>query len=85
MTNKDLKKELVSYIGNTDDEAFLSLLKEDMVFYGKVKDADILDNLSEEQLKELKQLAEEDDTKDTDTLDEFKKATHNSNVILTWD
>lgn len=61
MTNKDLKKELVSYIGNTDDEAFLSLLKE------------------------LKQLAEEDDTKDTDTLDEFKKATHNSNVILTWD
>ncbi|MGN6439849.1 MAG: hypothetical protein ACTHMM_25205 [Agriterribacter sp.] len=76
---------MVSYIGNTDDEAFLSLLKEDMVFYGKVKDADILDNLSEEQLKELKQLAEEDDTKDTDTLDESKKATHNSNVILTWD
>lgn len=66
---------MVSYIGNTDDEAFLSLLKEDMVFYGKVKDADILDNLSEEQLKELKQLAEEDDTKDTDTLDESKKAT----------
>ena len=75
MAKKDLKKELLSYIENTDDEALLSLLKEDIVFYGKVENTDILDNLSEEQLKELKQLAEEDDTKDTDTLDEFKKAT----------
>lgn len=75
MAKKDLKKELLSYIENTDDEALLSLLKEDIVFYGKVENEDILDNLSEEQLKELKQLAEEDDTKDTDTLDEFKKAT----------
>ena len=70
-----LKKELLSYIENTDDEEILSLLKEDMVFYGKVKNADITDSLSEEQLRELKTLAEEDDTKDTQSLDEFNKAT----------
>lgn len=75
MAAKDLKKELLSYIENTNDEALLSLLKEDIVFYGKIEGADILDNLSEEQLKELKTLADEDDVKDTHTLNEFKKAT----------
>ena len=72
-----MKKELVSYIENTNDEELLSLLKEDFVFYGKVKDADITDNLSDIQLQELKKLAAEDDDllKDTQTLDDFKKAT----------
>ena len=70
-----LKKELLSYIENTDDEEILSLLKEDMVFYGKVKNADITDSLSEEQLRELKTIAEEDENKDTQSLDEFNKAT----------
>jgi hypothetical protein len=75
MPANDLKKELVAYIENTNDLELLSLLKEDFVFYGKVKDADITDNLSDEQLKELKALSEEDETTDTHTLDEFKKAT----------
>jgi hypothetical protein len=66
MSAKDLKKELVAYIESTNDEELLSLLKEDFVFYGKVNDADITDDLSNEQLKELKALSEED---------EFKKAT----------
>lgn len=75
MSANDLKKELVAYIENTNDEELLSLLKEDIVFYGKVKDTDITDDLSDEQLKELKALSEEDESKDTDTLDEFKKVT----------
>ena len=75
MSANKLKKELVSYIENTNDEDLLSLLKEDFIFYGKVKDADITDDLSKEQLQELKTLAEEDETKDTHTLGEFKKAT----------
>ena len=75
MSANKLKKELVSYIENINDEELLSLLKEDFTFYGKVKDADITDDLSEEQLQELKTLAEEDEEKDTHTLDEFKKAT----------
>jgi DNA topoisomerase VI subunit B len=75
MSANDLKKELVTYIENTNDEELLSLLKEDFVFYGKVKDADIIDDLSNEQIKELKELSEEDETIDTHTLDDFKKAT----------
>ena len=75
MRSDDLKKELVNYIQNTDDEALLSLLKEDLVFYGTVKNADITDGLSEKQLKELTELSEEDEMKDTVTLDEFKRAT----------
>ena len=75
MPVNDLKKELVSYIENTNDEELLSLLKEDFVFYGKVKETDITDNLTPEQLQELNELSAEDDLKDTQPLDEFKKAT----------
>ena len=75
MVTNDLKKELVSYIENTNDEALLSLMKEDFSFYGKVKDADVTDDLSDEQLEELKALSEEDDTKDTQSLDEIKNTT----------
>ena len=75
MLTNDLKKELVSFIENTNDEALLSLMKEDFLFYGKVKDADVTDDLSDEQLEELKAISEEDETKDTQLLDEFKTAT----------
>jgi len=75
MLTNDLKKELVSYIENTNDEALLSLMKEDFSFYGKVEDADVTDDLSDEQLGELKALSEEDDTKDTQSLDEIKNTT----------
>jgi hypothetical protein len=75
MSLSELKKELVSYIQSSNDEEILSLLKEDLVFYGKIKDADITDNLTEEQLKELTELSKEDEQKDTMTLDEFKQAT----------
>jgi hypothetical protein len=76
MAKKDkLKKELVKYIEDTDDEQILSLLKEDLIFYGNVKKADITDGLNKAQLKELKELAEEDDLKNTISLEEFKRAT----------
>jgi hypothetical protein len=75
MSANDIKKELISYIENIKDERLLSLLKEDIVFYGSVKDGDITDNLDEEQLKELKALSEEDNLKDTMSMDEYKKAT----------
>jgi hypothetical protein len=70
-----LKKELVSYIEKSNDEEFLSIVKEDFVFYGKVKGKDITDNLTESQFKELKQLSEEEATKETITLGAFNKAT----------
>ena len=76
MLVNDLKKELVSFIENTNDEELLSLLREDFVFFGKVNKSDITDNLSPDQLKELNELATEDDLKDTQSLAEFKKATN---------
>lgn len=75
MLTNDLKKELVSYIENTNDEALLSLMKEDFLFYCNAKDTDVTDGLNNEQLEELKVLSEEDDLKDTQSLDEFKTAT----------
>ena len=75
MAVHELKKELVSCIEEIDDEELLHLLKEDFVFFGKVKDVDITDGLNEDQLNELTELAEEDETKDIDSLDAFKNAT----------
>ena len=51
------------------------LIKKRFRFLRKVKDTDIVSDLNQEQAKELNELSEEDDTKDTETLDEFKKAT----------
>ena len=70
-----LKKELVAYIENTNDEELLSLVKEDLVFYGKTKGRDITDQLSETQLNDLRALSEEDWQKDSMTIDEFNEAT----------
>jgi hypothetical protein len=75
MSANNIKKELISYIENITDEKLLSLLKEDIFFYGNVKYGDITDNLDEEQLKELKALLEEDNFKDTMSQDEYKKST----------
>jgi hypothetical protein len=71
----DLRKELVAFIDNTNDEELLLLLKEDFVFYRKLKDDDITDDLNEEQSGELKKLSEEDERIDVYSLDEFKRAT----------
>ena len=75
MQTNELKKELLTLIENTNDEDLLNLLKEDFVFYGNIKNKDITDGLNDEQLQELKSLSEEEGTKDTQTLEEFKKAT----------
>lgn len=75
MQTNELKKELVTLIENTNDEDLLNLLKEDFIFYGNIKNKDITDGLNDEQLQELKSLSEEEGTKDTQTLEEFKKAT----------
>ena len=75
MQASELKKELVTFIENTNDEGLLNLLKEDFIFYGNIKNTDITDSLNDEQLQELKTLSEEEGTKDTQTLEKFKKAT----------
>jgi hypothetical protein len=42
---------------------------------GKLKKKDILDDLSKEQLRELKKILKEDAKKDTHSLSDFQKAT----------
>jgi len=70
-----LKKELTKLIDETNDEELLSMVKEDMAFYKTTKDADVTNNLSSKQIRELEELAAEPDEKNTMTLDEFNKAT----------
>jgi hypothetical protein len=70
-----LKRELTKIIDETNDEELLSLVKEDIAFYKTSNNADVTDRLSDEQLKELEQLAAEPDEKDTMTLNEFNKIT----------
>jgi competence protein ComGC len=75
MNKEELKKELHHLIDNTDDEALLSMVKEDIVAYQtKVnKNFDDLSDLSPEDRLELEELAAEDMDKDTISLDELKK------------
>lgn len=75
MPANKIKGELAKLIAETDNEELLSMVKEDLVFYKKSRTADITDSLSDEQLKELEKLANEPDEKDTQSLDEFNKAT----------
>lgn len=48
-------------------------MKEDFVIYGNIK-KDITDGMYDEPLQKLKTLSEEEGTKDTHSLEEFKKA-----------
>jgi hypothetical protein len=75
MSANDLKKELHHLIDNIDDEDILSMLKEECAFYSNVKQKDITDDLSPEQLNELENQLSEDTMKNTVSLDEFKEAT----------
>ena len=50
MQTNELKKELVTLIENTNYEDLLNLLKEDLVFYGNIKNKDINYGLNDVQL-----------------------------------
>ncbi|MCW3093446.1 MAG: hypothetical protein JWP81_4515 [Ferruginibacter sp.] len=67
---------MLSLIEKTNDGELLALLKEDLVFYGNLQDADITDGLSDEQIKELHILTEENETTDSHSLSDFKNPTN---------
>jgi competence protein ComGC len=75
MNKEELKKELHHLIDNTDDEALLSMVKEDIVAYQTKtnKNVDDLSDLSPEDRLELEELATEDMDKDTISYEEFKQ------------
>jgi competence protein ComGC len=75
MNKEKLKKELHQLIDETEDEALLSIVKEDIVAY-KTKSSskiDDLSDLSEEDRKELEEQAKEDPFANTITHEEFKQ------------
>ena len=73
MGKEELKKELHQLIDNTEDEALLSMVKEDIVAYQtKTKENfDDLSDLSPEERAELEVLAAENPDKDTISEEEF--------------
>ena len=73
MSKENLKKEIHSLIDNTEDEALLSMVKEDLVTYSVgSKKFDDLSDLSPEDRAELEEQSNEDPMKDTISFEEFK-------------
>ncbi len=70
----DIKKEVLTLVEAIENEDLLQLLKADIEFFNK-PGIDITDGLSPEDLKELRELANEPDTKDTLSEEEFKQLT----------
>ncbi len=70
----DIKKKVLTLIESIENEDLLQLLKADIEFFNK-RGIDITDGLSSEEIEELQKLANEHDTKDTLSEDEFKQLT----------
>ncbi len=69
-----LKQELIDKISATEDENLLQLLKEDYDYFTGVGKPDIVDELSQEDLEELKNLLNEPFGHETESYEDFKKA-----------
>lgn len=71
--NSDLKNQLHKLIEEIEDEEYLYLLKEDVAMYAGEKQAS--DELTKEQLEELREALSEVDKGETISLEDFKKHT----------
>ncbi|MDQ6763009.1 MAG: hypothetical protein M3015_10340 [Bacteroidota bacterium] len=69
-----LKKELIDKISSTEDENLLQLMNEDYDYFTGVGKPDIADELSPEDLDELKNLLKEPFGYETESYEDFKKA-----------
>lgn len=71
-----LKQDLLSKISATEDEELLYLLNEDYEYFTKNKSSlQAIENLSSEQKEELTALFSIPFGNDTETYEDFKKAT----------
>ena len=70
----DIKNEVLSLVQSIDNEDLLQLLKADIEFFSK-PGVDITDDLSSEDLEELKMLASEPEMDNTVSEEEFKRLT----------
>ncbi len=69
-----LKKELIDKISATEDENLLQLMKEDYDYFTGIGKPDIADELSPDDLDELKNLLKESFGHETESYEDFKKA-----------
>jgi hypothetical protein len=74
-SKEELKKELHLLIDKIEDDAILNVLMEDIVPYAVRRKTDILDELSEEQQKDLALSIKESENGDNYTMEEFVKIT----------
>lgn len=70
----DIKNEVLTLVQSIENEDLLQLLKADIEFFNE-PEVDITDDLSAEDLDELRELANERDTKDSLSEEEFKQLT----------
>lgn len=69
-----LKQELIDKISATEDENLLQLLKQDYDYFTGIGKADVIDELSPEDLEELKNLLNEPFGHETESYEDFKRA-----------
>jgi hypothetical protein len=69
-----LKQDLIDKISDTEDENLLQLLKDDYDYFTGVGKPDITDELSQEDLEELRSLLNEPFGHETESYEDFKKA-----------
>lgn len=69
-----LKDEILQLVATIDDENLLELVKADIEYF-RNKETDILDELNAADKKELINMLNESDEKDTISEEEFKAAT----------
>lgn len=67
------REHIIDQINAINDEATLSVLEEAVGYYAKINQRDVTEGLSEEDLQELKTIAEEPFDKDTISEEEFKQ------------
>ncbi len=69
-----LKQELIDKISATEDENLLQLLKNDYDYFTGIGKPDVTDELSPEDLEELKNLLNEPFGHETGSYEDFKNA-----------
>jgi hypothetical protein len=72
--SKGVKSKIYQLINSIEDENILQMLMEDVAYYASNKD--IIEELNDEQLKELDEAISEADNNETTDWNDFKNEMH---------
>jgi len=73
MSIEERKARLVSIILNTQEDELIEMLEEDVIQYQQQDTKDAADDLSPEELAELKELMEDENPDNYISLEDFRK------------